>query len=81
MRLTRIKLTNEMLTLHLGPMDVLLNISLDFVDEIDANDVEAAISELEARIKQQFPEITRIFIEAQSVAGHRQALQNESAQS
>jgi len=76
----RIKLTNEILTLHLGPMDVLLNISLDFVDEIDANDVEAAISELEARIKQQFPEITRIFIEAQSVAGHRRAQQDEAAQ-
>ncbi len=77
----RIKQTNEMLTLHFGPVDVLLNLSLDFVDEIDANDVEAAISELEARIKQQFPEIARIFIEAQSVAGHRRALRDDGTQS
>jgi cation diffusion facilitator family transporter len=70
----RIKQTNEVLTLHFGPVDVLLNISLDFVDTIDANDVEQAISELEASIKQQFPEITRVFIEAQSRAGHQRAL-------
>ena len=76
----RIKQTNEMLTLHFGPVDVLLNLSLDFVDEIDANDVEAAISELEASIKQQFPEIARIFIEAQSVAGHRRALRDDGTQ-
>ncbi len=73
----RIKQTNEMLTLHLGPADVLLNLSLDFVDGIDANEVELAISELEAQIKQEFSEITRVFIEAQSVAGHQRDL-NES---
>lgn len=71
---------NEMLTLHLGPTDVLLNVSLDFVDDINANGVEEAISELESHIKQQFPEISRIFIKAQSVAGHRQAQREEPAQ-
>ncbi len=71
---SRIKQTNEILTLHFGPTDVLLNISLDFTGAIDADAVEAAISELETVIKQRFPEITRIFIEAQSVAGHQRAL-------
>lgn len=75
----RIKQTNEVLTLHFGPVDVLLNISLDFVDDIDANDVERAISELEANIKGQFPEITRVFIEAQSRAGHQRALRDSEA--
>ena len=76
----RIKQTNEVLTLHFGPVDVLLNISLDFVDEIDANEVERAISELERRIKDRFPEITRVFIEAQSRAGHQRALGDRGAQ-
>ena len=40
--------------------------------------VEAAISELEAEIKSLFPEVSRVFIEAQSVAGHRRALQDEA---
>ncbi len=69
----RIKQTNEILTMHLGPTEVLLNLSLDFTGDIDADTLEAAISELEIEIKRRFPEINRIFIEAQSVAGHRRA--------
>lgn len=72
----RIKQTNEILNMHLGPTDVLLNLSLDSTGDIDADSVEAAISELEIEIKCRFPEINRIFIEAQSVAGHRRALRS-----
>ena len=61
---------NELLTMHLGPADVLVNLSLDFTDELSANDVEAAISALERRIKAAYPEVTRVFIEAQSWLGH-----------
>ncbi len=57
---------NEILTMHLGPQDILLNISLDFRDAISSGTVEATISELEASIKNKFPEIKRVFIEAQS---------------
>jgi cation diffusion facilitator family transporter len=69
----RVKNTNEVLTMHFGPNDVLLNLSLDFKDDISANDVEAAISELERKIKSTYPEVTRLFIEAQSLAGHLKA--------
>ncbi|MEE8333816.1 MAG: cation diffusion facilitator family transporter [Alphaproteobacteria bacterium] len=64
---------NELLTMHLGPDDVLLNLSLDFADELSSVEVEAAISALERDIKQGFPEIRRVFIEAQSWRGHRTA--------
>ncbi len=64
---------NELLTMHMGPEDVLLNLSVDFDDQLSANDVEAAITELEAKIKSDFPEITRVFIEAQSWRGHLQS--------
>ena len=57
---------NELLTLHFGPEDVLVAVSLDFSDTLSSSQVEAAISEIERRIKQAFPEITRVFIEAQS---------------
>ena len=60
----------ELLTMHLGPADVLVNPSLDFSDERAANEVEAAISALERRIKATYPEVTRVFIEAQSWLGH-----------
>ncbi len=65
---------NQILTLHFGPQDVLLNLSLDFADGLSAGQVEEAISEFEQRIKSAFPEITRVFIEAQSWRGHQRSL-------
>ena len=66
----RIKRVNELLTMHLGPRDILLNASIDFIDDLDANGVERAISEFEAAIKQHFPSIKRVFIEAQGWRAH-----------
>ena len=64
---------NELLTMHLGPEDILLNISIDFSDELTSGGVERAISDLERQIKEAFPAIKRLFIEAQSVTGHQSA--------
>jgi cation diffusion facilitator family transporter len=67
---------NEALTMHLGPRDVLLNLSLDFEDRLSSAEVEKTISALERAIKTTYPEITRVFIEAQSRAGHRRDRQS-----
>ncbi len=61
---------NEILTMHMGPEDVLLNISLDFHDSISAGDVEGTISQLEKNIKKHYPQIARVFIEAQNRTAH-----------
>ncbi len=61
---------NEILTMHMGPEDVLLNISLDFHDSISAGEVERTITDLEIEIKKQYPEVARIFIEAQNRIAH-----------
>ncbi len=58
--------TNEVLTMHLGPRDILVNISLDFRNDLDAAGVERAITEMERLIKQASPRVRRIFIEAQA---------------
>ena len=68
---------NEVLTLHLGPQDVLLTISLDFEDNLSSGDVEEAISALESRIKGMFPDIRRVFIEAQGWGAHRKESYNQ----
>lgn len=68
-----IKSINEVLTMHLGPSDVLVNLSLDFTDGLTADDVERTVSDLERAIKKAYPEVTRIFIEAQSARGHAEA--------
>jgi len=57
---------NEILTMHMGPHDVLLNLSLDFRSSLSSDQVEAEVTRLERQIKAAFPEITRIFIEAES---------------
>lgn len=57
---------NEMLTTHFGPEFILVNLSADFADTISAADVENVISSLDARIKQTYPEVKRVFIKAES---------------
>jgi len=61
---------NEVLTMHFGPNDVLLNLSVDFSSDLDSDQVETAITGMERRIKEAHPEIKRVFIEVQSIAGH-----------
>jgi len=62
---------NEVLTLHLGPHDILLTISLDFSDALSSEQVEDVISRFETHIKSDHPDIRRVFIEAQSYRAHR----------
>ena len=65
---------NEVLTMHMGPEDILLNLSIDFGDNLSSLDVEGTISKLEESIKAEYPQIQRIFIEAQSIADHHRDL-------
>lgn len=68
---------NEHRSMHLGPEEVLLALSVDFAGDLDADQVEAAITRLEQAIKGRYPEVRRVFIEAQSWRAHRQALEQE----
>jgi len=56
---------NEILTMHMGPDFILANISVDFADAISAQQVEADIAAIDRSIKQTFPQIKRVFIEAE----------------
>jgi len=56
---------NEILTMHMGPDFVLANISVDFDDNISAQQVETDIAAIDRGIKQAFPQIKRVFIEAE----------------
>ena len=56
---------NEVLTMHMGPDFVLANISVDFQDELTSEQIEIAIAEMDIRIKKKYPQIKRIFIEAE----------------
>jgi cation diffusion facilitator family transporter len=56
----------ESRTLHFGPEDVLVTLSIDARDTATAAEVETGVSRLEAAIKSRHPEVTRTFIEIQS---------------
>ena len=55
----------------IGPDDVLLNLSVEFQDSLNAREVEDAVCALESRIRKQYPIIRRIFVEAESLRARR----------
>ena len=57
---------NEVLTMHMGPDFILVNISIDFRDEISAGDLENIIAEIDMQTKKNFPSVKRVFVEAES---------------
>jgi len=61
-----IKRVNEVLTMHMGPDFILVNISVDFVDPILATDVEVTVAKLDRDIKRAYPQVKRIFIEIET---------------
>ena len=56
---------NEVLTMHMGPDFILLNLGVEFTDEARAPDLEEAVRRIEGNIKDAYPEVKRIFIEAE----------------
>lgn len=69
----RIDDINEIVTLHMGPNFVIATISVDFSSNLTADQVEAAVTEINAQIKQIDPRLRRVFIEAESVEHHARA--------
>lgn len=61
-----IRRVNEVLTLHMGPDFILVNISVDFSDSVPAGEVKQILHELDLRIKREHPAVKRVFIEPES---------------
>lgn len=60
---------NELLTMHMGPDFILVNLSVDFRDGVSAKDVEDTISRLDQEIKRTYPLVKRVFIESEAQRG------------
>jgi len=56
---------NEVLTMHMGPDFILVNISVDFVDPITGDEIESVITGFDRAIKSEFPNVKRVFVEAE----------------
>lgn len=59
---------NEVVTLHMGPEFILVNLSLDYSDTLTSRQVEEATTDLSGRIKKRWPRVKKVFVEAESLA-------------
>lgn len=57
---------NEVLTLHMGPEFILVNMSISFKDHLPVGNIEKAIEAITKEIKENFPIAKKVFIEAES---------------
>lgn len=62
---------NELLTMHMGPDNVLVTMSVDFIDGLASEEVEREVQALNAEIKAAFPSVRRVFIEVESWVAHK----------
>jgi cation diffusion facilitator family transporter len=57
---------NGVLTLHMGPREIVAALSIEFEDHLTAPEIEACVERLEARLKTDMPEIARLFVKPQT---------------
>ncbi len=60
---------NEVLTMHMGPEFILVNISVDFADSLRVGEIEETAAHMDHQIKTHFPNVKRVFIEAEARRG------------
>ncbi|GLK67668.1 cation diffusion facilitator family transporter [Hansschlegelia plantiphila] len=58
----RVASVQELLTMHLGPQEILLAATLDLKDDLTGAELEQAARDLTERIEAAHPEITRVFL-------------------
>ena len=61
-----VRKVGDLLTMQLGPNQVLLTVNIQFRRDLDLGQLERAVDRIENRIREKEPMIERIFIEAES---------------
>jgi cation diffusion facilitator family transporter len=64
---------NGMLTIQLAPREVVVALSLDFDDALHADALQDVVANLEARIREDHPEVVLVLIKPQSPEAYRKA--------
>ncbi len=62
-----VSIVGRPLTMHFGPEDVLLNLNVRFQPTLNSAQIMAAVDRIETTIRAQYPAITRIYVEAESL--------------
>jgi cation diffusion facilitator family transporter len=59
----------NILTMHLGPEEILVNLDINFANGLSTDQVEQAIDQVEQAIRKELPAVKKIFVEAESLKG------------
>ncbi|MFC2173089.1 cation diffusion facilitator family transporter [Acidobacteriota bacterium] len=62
-----ISVCGSLLTMHLGPDDILVNLDVEFADRLSTDELEAVIDKIETGIREAVPAVKKIYIEAESI--------------
>ena len=62
---------HELLTLQMGPESILVVVSLDFADRLDADTVENTMAGIRDRVRKEVAGVSRVFIQVEPVPGPR----------
>ncbi|MEH2236830.1 cation diffusion facilitator family transporter [Nostoc sp.] len=65
----------RVLTMQLAPQEVLLNLEIQFSQNLTGEEIALTVESLEVKISQKHPEIKQIFIEAKSLTAARKSSQ------
>ncbi|UCI26688.1 cation diffusion facilitator family transporter [Mesorhizobium sp. B2-8-5] len=57
---------NGILSVHIGPEEIVAGLSIEFEDHLTAPEIEACVERLEATLKQEMPQISRLFVKPQT---------------
>jgi cation diffusion facilitator family transporter len=76
----RVRDVGRVLSMYVGPDDVLVTMDLDFEDGTAAADAGAAIAAIERQVRERYPMIKRLFIEAGAAPSQQRWSRPDSTQ-
>ncbi len=70
-RIREVDRVNEILTMHMGPDFILVNISLHIAGHVKRERAHDVFGDIDRRIKARYPKVRRVFIESETATEHK----------
>jgi divalent metal cation (Fe/Co/Zn/Cd) transporter len=64
---------------HLAPEQIMVALSLEFVDDLRTPDIEARVIEVERKLRKSHPAVIAVFVKPQSAGGYEEIREPHSA--
>ncbi|AOO81328.1 cation diffusion facilitator family transporter [Bosea vaviloviae] len=74
-----VRSVNGMTTVHLGPHDIVVALSLEFEDDLTTAEIEASVARIEKLIRSAEPAVTSVSFKPQDMPGRRERSRGGSA--